>query len=114
MSSSAPNVNSIALVALEGWGWRRYARGVKQLAIAGYADPDGTVRDRTFEDLEIIGPVSLVGVGDGNRIVDCEYPGTLENLNQLRWGKGPVVFVVDCTFSRCRFALDVDASKLQP
>ena len=63
------------------------------MRIADYADTNGTVRDRTFEDCEIIGPVSLVAGGDENRVVDCEYPRTLENLYQIRWGKGPVVLL---------------------
>lgn len=60
---------------------------MKQLRIADYADGDGTIRDRTFEDCEIIGPVTLVAAGGENRIIDCEYSGALENLSQARWGK---------------------------
>jgi hypothetical protein len=86
---------------------------VRHLRIADYADADGTVRDRTFEDCEIIGPVSLIAVGADNQVVDCEYPGPLENVYQVRWGTGPAVLVVRCVFRRCRFALDVDASQLQ-
>jgi hypothetical protein len=87
---------------------------VKQVRIADRAGADGTLRDVTFTDCEIVGPVSLVAVGTGNQVVDCEYPGPVENCAQARWGTGPVVFVVDCDFRRCRFAIDVDASHLQP
>jgi len=87
---------------------------VEQVRIVDDADMDGTLRDRTFEDCEIVGPVALVAVGGDNRVIDCEYPGTLENLAQLRLGTGPVVFLIGCTLRRCRFAVDVDATELQP
>jgi hypothetical protein len=87
---------------------------VKQLAIAKQADGSGVVRDRTFEDCEIIGPVALVPVGSDNRILDCEFPGTPERLAQVRFGTGPVVLLIGCTLRRCRFALDVNATQLTP
>jgi hypothetical protein len=82
--------------------------------IAAFADGDGTVRDRTFEDCEIVGPVALVSVGSGNEVSECEYPGTPEYLGQTRAGPSAddILFVADCTFRRCRFALDVDATQL--
>jgi hypothetical protein len=57
-------------------------------------------------------PVTLVSVGSENRVLDCEYRGTVESLAQVRFGTGPVVFVVRCTLRRCRFALDADATQL--
>ncbi len=84
------------------------------MRIAELAGADGAVRDRTFEDCEIVGPVALVGVGVDNRIIDCEYPGTPDYLGQVPVGSGPVVFVIDCTLRRCRFAPDVDTTELQP
>ena len=87
---------------------------MKQVRITDYADADGTVRAHVFEDCEIVGPVALVAVGGDNRVIDCEYAGSPENLDQVRLGTGPVVFVVGCTLRRCRFALDVDATQLQP
>ena len=93
---------------------RIYAATVKRVRIADDADTDGTLRERTFEDCEVVGPVALVGVGADNQIIDCEYPGTVENLAQVRLGTGPVVFVIGCTLRRCRFALDVDTTELQP
>ena len=44
---------------------------MKKVRIADYANGDGALRDRTFEDCEIIGPVALVAVGGDNRIIDC-------------------------------------------
>jgi hypothetical protein len=87
---------------------------VKRVQIAEEADTGGTLRGRAFDDCEILGPVALVGVGGANRIIDCEYPGPVEQLAQVRLGTGPVVFVIDCTLHRCRFALDVDTTELQP
>jgi hypothetical protein len=87
-----------------------------KVRIADFADGDGTVCERTFEDCEIIGPVALVPVGTGNEVLECEYPGTPEYLAQARGGPSTddIVFVADCTFRRGRFALDVDATHLHP
>jgi hypothetical protein len=62
---------------------------VQKVRIADDAGADGTLRERTFEDCEIIGPVALVGVGGDNRIIDCEFPGTIESLAQVRLGVVP-------------------------
>jgi hypothetical protein len=86
---------------------------VKQVQIVDHVDMGGTLRERTFDDCEIVGPVALVGVGGANQIIDCEYPGSVENVAQVRLGTGPVVFVIGCTFRRCRFAPDVDTTELQ-
>jgi hypothetical protein len=87
---------------------------VQQVAIAEYADGHGVVRDRTFEDCEIIGPVALVLIGSDNRIVDCPVPYTPDWLGQLRLGKRTPVLLAGCTLRRCTFALDVDASAIRP
>ena len=82
------------------------------MAIAKDADGDGVVRNQIFEDCEIIGPVALVALGNDNEIVDCEYPFTPDQLAQMHFGSGPVVFLVGCTLRRCRFAIDVNATQL--
>jgi hypothetical protein len=85
---------------------------MNQIAIADYADDDGVVRDRTFEDCEIIGPVALVPAGSANKILDCEFPYTPESLAQIRFGMRSPVVLIGCTLRQCRFALDVDTSAL--
>ena len=60
----------------------------------------------------INGPVVLVPVGQQNRFVDCEVPWTQTDYigsPKQFWGVPPragqyqLVFLVDCTFRRCRF-----------
>ena len=82
------------------------------LAIKDQADADGTVRDRTFEDCEIVGPAMIVPVGPNNTVADCA--GQWADLGTaLRAGLSEdVVLVIGCTFRRCSFASDVDASRL--
>jgi hypothetical protein len=84
------------------------------VAIKGEMDADGTVRDRIFEDCEIVGPATIVPVGTDNDVIDCDYPWAVENVYQLRGGPRPkdLVLVVGCTFRRCNFALDVDATQM--
>jgi hypothetical protein len=84
------------------------------VAIKREMGADGVVRDRTFEDCEIIGPASIVPVGTDNTVIGCSSPYSLEYLAQLRLGPGAkdVVLVIGCTFRRCTFDVDVDASQL--
>ena len=46
---------------------------MSRVAIKGQMDDEGTVRDRTFEDCEIIGPATIVPVGTGNCVMACGY-----------------------------------------
>jgi hypothetical protein len=87
---------------------------MSRVAIKGQMDDEGTVRDRTFEDCEIIGPATIVPVGTGNCVMACGYLWSAENLGHFRGGPGvsDVVLVVGCTFRRCNFASDVDATQL--
>ncbi len=86
---------------------------MKQVAIAKLADTEGVVRGRTFEDCEIIGPVSLVLVGTENEIVDCAFHFSIDTAVNYHLGTGPVVFLANCTLRGCRFATDVDATELE-
>ena len=72
------------------------------------------VRDRTFEDCEVIGPATIVPIGTDNAVVACSYGWSLENMYQSRMGPGEkdVVLVIGCTFRRCGFDIDVDATRL--
>jgi hypothetical protein len=85
-----------------------------RVAIRNETGADGTVRNRTFEDCEIIGPARIVPVGSENVVVDCSYPWSIEYVYQLRGGPGPkdTVLVIGCTFRRCTFDVDVDATQL--
>jgi hypothetical protein len=87
---------------------------MRRVRIVDCADRNGVVRERTFADCEIIGPVQLVPIGTDTRAVECEFPYTPDSLAQARAGGGPVLFLDACAFARCRFALDVDAFRLQP
>jgi hypothetical protein len=87
---------------------------MNRVRIVDCADADGMVSGRTFADCEIIGPVQLVPVGTDTRVVDCEFPNTPDTLAQARAGGGPVLLLLACTFTGCRFALDVDAFRLEP
>ncbi len=75
---------------------------------------NGLVRDRTFEDCMIIGPATIVPVGSDNTVIDCSSPYSLEYLAQIRLGPGrrDLVLVTGCTFRRCSFDVDVDATQL--
>ncbi len=86
---------------------------MKHVAIAKLADTEGVVRDRTFEDCEIIGPVSLVLLGTENEIVDCGVQFSIDTASNYHLGTGPVVFLANCTLRRCRFATDIDATGLE-
>jgi hypothetical protein len=86
---------------------------MERVRIVDCAGPDGVVDGRTFADCEIIGPVQLVPVGTDNHVVDCDFPYAPDSLAQARAGGGPVLFLEACTFSGCRFALDVDTSRLK-
>jgi hypothetical protein len=87
---------------------------MERVRIVDCAGGDGVVDGRTFADCEIIGPVRLVPVGTDNRVLDCGFPYTPDTLAQARAGGGPVLFLEACTFRGCRFALDVDVSRLKP
>ena len=78
------------------------------------ADSEGVVSDQRFADCEVTGPVQLVPVGTENRLWECEFTYDPDNVAQLHPGGGPTLFVVDCAFTRCRFAMDVNAFRLQP
>jgi len=86
---------------------------VTRLAIADHRDPDDTVTNKTFADCEVIGPVQLVPLGTDNQFFDCEFAYSPDNMAQMHPGGGPVVFLNGCTFTRCRFAMDVDAFRVQ-
>jgi hypothetical protein len=85
-----------------------------RVAIKGQMDSDGMVRDRTFEDCEIIGPATIVPIGTDNTVIDSSYPWSIDTLSQSRGGPGAkdIVFVIGCTFRRCNFAIDVDANQM--
>jgi hypothetical protein len=87
---------------------------MSKLAIKEQANSSGVVRDRTFEDCEVIGPATIVPIGTDNAVIDCSYRWSLESLSQSRMGPGvrDVVFLIACTFRRCSFDIDVDASRL--
>jgi hypothetical protein len=87
---------------------------MSKLAIKEQANSSGVVRDRTFEDREVTGPATIVPVGTDNAVIDCSYRWSLENMSQSRMGPGEkdVVLVIGCTFRRCSFDIDVDASRL--
>jgi hypothetical protein len=89
---------------------------MKRVRIKDHADADGTVRNHTFQDCEVIGPAALVAVGADNEIEECEYPWSVESLAQTRAGPSTkdILFVIGCTFRHCRFAIDVDVTRLQP
>jgi hypothetical protein len=89
----------------------------EEVRIADRAGTDGTIHGLVSQDCMINGPVVLVPVGQQNRFVDCEVPWTqtdyIGSPNQF-WGVPPragqyqLVFLVDCTFRRCRFDQTVD------
>ncbi len=85
---------------------------MEEVRIADQADGDGTIQGRVYEDCLINGPVVLVPVGGANEFPDCEFPWAqtdyIGSPNQF-WGIPPrsggyePVFLIDCTFRRCRF-----------
>ncbi len=77
-------------------------------------EADGTVRERVFEDCDIIGPASIVPIGTENSVIDCSFVWSNENFAQFhsRPVTKDIVLVLGCTFRRCRFADDVDVSRL--
>jgi hypothetical protein len=83
-----------------------------RVAIKDQMDADGTVRNRTFDDCEIIGPAAIVPVGTDNTVIDCDYPWSAEYYGQSRVAPGSkdTVLVIGCTFRHCTFASDVDAT----
>ena len=89
---------------------------MSRTAIKRQMDADGTVRDRTFEECEIIGPATIVPVGADNTVIDCDCSWSAESFYQSRGGPGAkdLVLVIGCTFRRCNFASDVDATQLLP
>ena len=95
---------------------------MEEIRIADHAGDDGTIRGGAFEDCLINGPAVLVPIGDQNRFTDCEVPWTQTDYvgypNHFwgippRPGKYKLVFLIDCTFHRCRFDQSVDL-KMRP
>jgi hypothetical protein len=70
------------------------------------------VRDEFLEDCEIVGPAALIPVGERNRLLDCEFPIAPDSWVGVLSGRPLPILLVGCTLVRCRFALDVDMSKL--
>jgi hypothetical protein len=87
---------------------------MEKVSIAALADSDGVVRDREVYDCEICGPANLIGVGTGNRVVDCAIPVTVDAHTPLVWKRYRPVFVIGCTFANCTFAPDVSVFYLIP
>lgn len=87
---------------------------MEKIAISDHTDDDGVVRDRSFEDCEIVGPVALVPIGTDNLIVDCAFSYSPDYFSQLRLGKRSPILLAGCTLRRCQFALDVDTTALKP
>ncbi len=81
-------------------------------AITGEADGERTIRNRTFEDCDILGPAMIVPVGTDNTATDCSYQAADLGTTMRAGPSGPVVLVIGCNFRRCSFAADFDARRL--
>jgi hypothetical protein len=88
------------------------ACAVTRLEIKEQADAEGTIRGRTFEDCDLLGPAILVPIGSGNTVTDCVYEAFPLRTYYSRTPSTPVFLVIECTFRRCTFATDVDAAEL--
>jgi hypothetical protein len=83
-----------------------YIQG-KYIRLADFADANGTIEGRTFEDSYIYGPVVMVAL-DKTDISRCSFAGTMDDVflsiaSPSIGPKGGVILVKDCKFRRCHF-----------
>lgn len=93
---------------------------MERVPIAKAANEEGTVQGHTYEDCLIVGPATLVSLGDGNVFADCDLPFIQKDYDsalglmivQDSPSKYELVFLIDCTFRRCRFDENIDLELL--
>jgi hypothetical protein len=79
----------------------------KYIRLADFADANGTIEGRTFEDSYIYGPVVILA-HEGTDISRCFFEGTMDDIflpiaSPTIGSQSGVILVKDCKFRACRF-----------